>query len=157
MLTSPATPPRGVGIRPGAARALRAAALLAALGALIGVRSQAAPQAAQAHSVSYLDLAAGNSRAVLTGPPATAGMRSGYVVLAPGRSVGQHSTESNEEVVIVFAGTGELRFVGRPPIALRAGAVAYNPPRTTHDVVNTGAEPLRYQYVVAAAGCGSPR
>jgi len=140
----------GAGGKPVAVRVLRAGALLAvAAAALAVVRGDAASQNLRAPSVSYLDLAAGGPTDVLGGPPATAGVRSGYVVLAPSQGVGQHSTEENEEVVVVFAGTGELRYRGRPSIALHPGAVAYNPPRTTHDVVNTGTVPLRYLYVVA--------
>jgi len=111
-------------------------------------RAGAASQHPRAPAVAYLDLAAAGSSDVLRGPPETAGMVSGYVVLAPGQAVGRHSTEGNEEVVVVFAGTGEVRYNGRPATPLRAGAVAYNPPHTAHDVVNTGSVPLRYLYVV---------
>jgi len=98
-----------------------------------------------------LDSAATGYTQVLGGPPASVTMRSGHVVLAPGAAVGRHSTERYEELVIVLAGAGEMRVVGGPTLALRAGAVAYCPPATEHDVVNTGTEPLRYLYVVARA------
>jgi mannose-6-phosphate isomerase-like protein (cupin superfamily) len=88
---------------------------------------------------------------VLGGPPETVTMRSGQVVLAPGKAVGEHGTEGYEEVVIVLAGSGEIRVAGGTTLSLPPGSVAYCPPRTTHDVVNTGAVPLRYLYVVARA------
>jgi mannose-6-phosphate isomerase-like protein (cupin superfamily) len=86
---------------------------------------------------------------VLAGPPQTVSMESGLVVLAPAKSVGKHSTKSYEEAVIVLAGTGEMRITGGQTLSLKPNAVAYCPPLTEHDVVNTGSVPLRYLYVVA--------
>jgi mannose-6-phosphate isomerase-like protein (cupin superfamily) len=87
---------------------------------------------------------------VLGGPPATYSIRSGYVVLAPGESVGKHGTGDYEEVVVVFEGEGKMTITGAPELKLGAGSVAYCPPQTEHDVTNTGRHPLRYLYVVAA-------
>ena len=101
--------------------------------------------------VVQLDAAATEYARVLGGPPETVTMRSGQVVLRPGAAVGEHSTEEYEEVVIVLAGSGEVRVAGGATLALAPGSVAYCPPQTTHDVVNTGAGPLRYLYVVARA------
>ncbi|MCX6144196.1 MAG: cupin domain-containing protein [Ignavibacteriales bacterium] len=86
---------------------------------------------------------------VLAGPPQTVSMESGLVVLAPAKSVGKHSTKSYEEAVIVFAGTGEMRITGAQTLKLKPNVVAYCPPLTEHDVVNTGSVPLRYLYIVA--------
>jgi quercetin dioxygenase-like cupin family protein len=139
-------------VTPATRRLLWAGALLLATALPVaGDGLAAVRQNPRAPSVAYLDLAATGSRDVLKGPPATAGMHSGYVVLAPGQSVGEHSTEAYEEAVVVFAGVGELRYGDQPPIALRAGAVAYNPPHSTHNVVNTGSGPLRYVYIVSPA------
>jgi mannose-6-phosphate isomerase-like protein (cupin superfamily) len=88
---------------------------------------------------------------LLKGAPDSAGMRSGYVRLLPGESVGLHSTEGNEEVVVPLSGTGELRSPGAETLAIHPGRVLYNPPHTPHDVVNTGSEPLCYIYIVAKA------
>jgi len=119
--------------------------------ATMSTTSSASQQPAP-HAVAItLDLTAGGNTPVLSGPPTTAGMRSGYVVLAPGASVGRHSTEGNEEVVVVLGGVGELRLARQAPLPLREGTVAYNPPHTEHDVANTGTAPLRYLYVVAPA------
>lgn len=106
-----------------------------------------------------LDLAATTYTRILGGPPDTVTMRSGLVVLAPGESVGRHNTECYEEVLVVLAGSGELRFPNAgqagapslPAVELRADVVAYCPPQTEHDVINTGSEPLRYLFIVARA------
>ena len=81
----------------------------------------------------------------------SAGMRSGLVTLEPGEDCGWHSTENYEELILCLAGAGEVETegTGRRPIA--AYQYAYNPPRTRHNVFNTGTEPLRYVYVVAPA------
>ena len=98
-----------------------------------------------------LDHSAGASSDVFTGPPGTVTMHSGYMVLAPGRSVGKHSTKGNEEAVLVFAGKGEMKINGGPTFNLAPYAIAYVPPMTEHDVVNTGSDTLRYVWLVAKA------
>ncbi|HXY19843.1 MAG TPA: cupin domain-containing protein [Gemmatimonadales bacterium] len=131
-------------------RSPAAGALIPLVAALVGATALAAPR----HPVSVvvqLDGAASGYTPVLTGPPATVTMRSGYVVLGPGRSVGRHSTERYEEAIVVLEGTGRLTVRGGPDLALRGGSVAYSPPNTVHDVTNTGSTPLRYVYVVAKA------
>ena len=130
-------------------RILRLLRLLAV--ATLAVSSLAAQQAPNrpVPRVVQLDSAARSYTEVLGGPPASVTMESGQVVLAPGDSVRRHNTGRYEEVVIVLAGTGAMRIRGRPALTLRPGAVAYCPPQTEHDVVNTGAVPLRYLYVAA--------
>jgi len=88
---------------------------------------------------------------ILTGPPETVTMKSGYVVLEPGRSVGKHSTEHHEELLIVLEGQGEMRFADDTKLELNAHTALYCPPETEHDVWNTGAGTLRYVYVIADA------
>jgi mannose-6-phosphate isomerase-like protein (cupin superfamily) len=88
---------------------------------------------------------------LLAGPPHTAGMRSGVVVLPPGGAVGHHSTGAREEMIVVLGGEGEVRLDAGEPLVIGAGRGAYIPPGTGHDVVNRGAAPLRYVYVVAPA------
>jgi len=97
------------------------------------------------------DPAAADYVRILDGPPETVSMRSGYVVLQPSKTVGQHNTDSYEEAVIVLEGQGEMRLAGGRTFQLRSHVVAYCPPRTVHDVANTGQGPLRYVYVVAKA------
>ena len=99
--------------------------------------------------VIHLDRAAGGSRAVFTGPPVTWTMRSGYVVLQPGTSVGRHNTRRYEEAVVVLEGAGEMRITGGATLELAPYTVAYCPPMTEHDVFNTGRRPLRYIWLVA--------
>ena len=100
-----------------------------------------------------MDLRAGASgrRLLLGGPPQTAGMRSGVVVLDPGAAVGRHSTGPREEFIVVLEGRGEVVVEDEAPLAVAAGMGAYVPPERHHDVVNAGQGPLRYVYVVAAA------
>ncbi len=88
---------------------------------------------------------------LLRGAPQTAGMRSGFVRLKPGETVGWHTTGKNEESLIVLRGRGEARVEGQPPRAFVAPALAYIPPATRHNVANTGDALLEYVYVVAPA------
>ena len=78
-------------------------------------------------------------------------LRSGFVTLLSGREVGWHNTEKYEELLIVLNGYGKLLAKGYPDADIVSGQVAYNPPETQHNVVNTGTEPLRYIYIVAPA------
>ena len=86
---------------------------------------------------------------VFSGPPQTASMHSSLVVLLPSKSVGKHSTEHYEEALIVLAGSGEMRITGGETLQLKPNTVAYCPPNTEHDVINTSSQPLRYLYIVA--------
>jgi quercetin dioxygenase-like cupin family protein len=88
---------------------------------------------------------------ILNGHPETVTMHSGFMVLAPSKSVGKHSTKNNEEAIIVMAGKGELRIIGGSIFQLHPYCVAYCPPNTEHNVINTGTDTLRYIYVVANA------
>jgi quercetin dioxygenase-like cupin family protein len=94
---------------------------------------------------------AGGDCPLLHGSPQTAGMRSGFVRLKPGETVGWHTTGSNEESLVILHGRGEARLEGQPPRPLAAPAFAYIPPATRHNVANTGDSLLEYVYVVAPA------
>ncbi len=96
-----------------------------------------------------LDRSGTAGRTILGGPPETVAMRSGSVVLLPSKAVGRHNTDDYEEAIVVLAGTGEMRIANGPVLTLKPYVVAYCPPGTEHDVINTGSEPLRYVYVVA--------
>ena len=78
-------------------------------------------------------------------------MRSGYMVLAPSKSAGKHSTKTYEEAIIVLSGFGEMRMTGKSTLNLRPYSVAYCPPMTEHDVINTGSDTLRYIWLAAKA------
>jgi mannose-6-phosphate isomerase-like protein (cupin superfamily) len=88
---------------------------------------------------------------LLEGSPQTHGMRSGRVFLEPGKACGQHSTKDQEELLVFLTGQGELQIGESRLLAVGAGKAAYIPPRTLHDVRNTGGTPLVYVYCVAPA------
>ncbi|NOY05554.1 MAG: cupin domain-containing protein [Chlorobi bacterium] len=99
--------------------------------------------------IIVIDTASGVYQEALSGPPESLTMRSGLVTLAPGESAGEHSTESFEELVVVFRGRGEMRIKDGAILSIGPERLAYCPPNTTHDVVNTGTSKLQYLYVVA--------
>jgi len=117
------------------------------LAALAPVASQA--PARQPLSVPLRCL--GSDCPLLGGPPQTAGMRSGFVRLQPGESVGWHSTGHNEESLVILHGQGDALIEGQLKHSLVAPAFAYIPPATRHNVTNTGHEILEYVYVAAPA------
>ena len=78
-------------------------------------------------------------------------MRSGFVRLKPGETVGWHTTGQNEEALVILRGEGAALIDGHPKQAFAAPALAYIPPATRHNVENTGKELLEYVYVVAPA------
>jgi mannose-6-phosphate isomerase-like protein (cupin superfamily) len=78
-------------------------------------------------------------------------MRSGYVRLRPGETVGWHTTGKNEESLVILAGRGEARLEGQAARPFAAPALVYIPPAMKHNVANTGGEILEYVYVVAPA------
>jgi len=98
----------------------------------------------------------GKDCTLLSGAPQTAGMRSGFVRLKPGETVGWHSTEKNEETLVVLRGKGEARVEGQPARIISAQMLVYFPPATRHNVANTGMEPLEYVYIVAPARHSTP-
>lgn len=88
---------------------------------------------------------------LLHGVPQTAGMRSGFVRLKPGATVGWHTTGKNEEALVILRGQGEALIDGQAGQRFTAPAFVYIPPATRHNVANTGKDPLEYVYVVAPA------
>ncbi len=88
---------------------------------------------------------------ILRGAPQTAGMRSGFVRLSPGETVGWHTTGKNEEALVVLRGQGTALIDGQPGLRFAAPALVYIPPATRHNVENTGRDALEYEYVVAPA------
>ena len=88
---------------------------------------------------------------LLPGMPDTCGMKSGRVYLEPGQECGLHSTEGREELLVFINGSGSALIGKENPINLQVGKgkIAYIPPRTEHNIKNTGSEPLIYIYCVA--------
>jgi len=107
------------------------------------------PPARQPLSLS-LDCPGGDCP-LLRGVPQTAGMRSGFVRLKPGESVGWHTTGHHEECLVILHGTGEAMIEGQPGYTFAAPRAVYIPPEAKHNVRNTGTEALEYVYVVAPA------
>ena len=128
---------------------LGAIAVVAAVLVPLAFAGQEAP-APRAKLVQINPLAT-ESVPLLGGPPETVTMRSGSIVLLPSKNVGKHSTGDNEEALVLFSGSGEMRMADGTILNLRPYVVAYCPPDTEHDVFNTGSEPLRYVYLVARA------
>jgi mannose-6-phosphate isomerase-like protein (cupin superfamily) len=87
---------------------------------------------------------------LLSGPPETGGMHSGYVVLKAGEDMHLHSTEGNEEMLVFLRGAGTVVLAGEK-VAVAAGEGLYIPPHTEHEVHNAGPDELRYVYTVAPA------
>lgn len=93
----------------------------------------------------------GNGSGSIIKPPRAVTMRSGLVRLEPGRDVGLHSTEGNEEMIVVLEGQGALECEGCARLGVAGGQIAYVPPHTRHNVFNRGPGPLKYIYVVSRA------
>jgi len=127
------------------ARSIRTLALIFCC--LSPLASQAPPRQALALP---LECSSGDC-ALLQGAPQTAGMRSGFVRLKPGESVGWHSTAQNEESLIILHGVGNALIEGQAKRSFAAPRFLYIPPATRHNVENTGREVLEYVYVVAPA------
>lgn len=88
---------------------------------------------------------------ILGGPPQSVTMRSGKVILQPGESVGEHSTKSNEELIIILEGEGRFLLDNNEFLEFTADSVLYCPPNTQHNILNSGSTILSYIYVVARA------
>jgi quercetin dioxygenase-like cupin family protein len=86
---------------------------------------------------------------LLKGRPQTAGIRSGFVRLKRGESVGWHTTGQNEEELIILKGRGEALIEGQPGRTFASPGLVYIPPQTRHNVANAAEQLLEYVYVVA--------
>jgi mannose-6-phosphate isomerase-like protein (cupin superfamily) len=92
-----------------------------------------------------------NKYTELLKPPRTVTMRSGLVRLNPGEDVGLHSTNKNEEMLVILEGQGEVELEGHTPLKVSGGQVAYVPPMTKHNVHNKGPLTLKYIFIVSKA------
>jgi len=109
----------------------------------------AASQAPESKPLTLALACAGGDCDLLHGAPETSGMRSGFVRLKPGESVGWHTTGQHEEALVILHGRGEAQIDGRTGMPLASPMLAYIPPDTRHNVKNTGDTILEYVYVVA--------
>jgi len=115
------------------------------------VASAADPEKGKLHPKAVkLDSQGKDYLQILGGSPETVTMRSGLVVLAPGKSVGKHTTGQHEELLVILEGKGEMTFGDGSKLPVEASYALYCPPETEHDVTNTGTGVLRYVYVVAS-------
>lgn len=89
---------------------------------------------------------------LLGGPPQTKGMRSGLVILKPGKEIGEHSTADKEEVLIILESRAKVSLEKHPTLVAQAGSLVYIPPNTSHNVTNIGRKLLKYVYIVAPIG-----
>ncbi|MBA7698813.1 hypothetical protein ES703_107495 [subsurface metagenome] len=92
---------------------------------------------------------------LLGGEPQTCGMRSGRVYLQPGETCGQHNTNQYEEMLVFLSGRGLALIDENHSYEVGEGKVSYIPPHTTHNIKNTGSEPLIYIYCVAPVNAPS--
>jgi quercetin dioxygenase-like cupin family protein len=90
----------------------------------------------------------GKFQRLLAGIPITAGMKSGFVTLKPQESIGEHKTESKEEVIIVLAGKADVYIEGKLMFSAGGENLIYIPPQTNHDIKNNNDTTLRYVYIV---------
>jgi mannose-6-phosphate isomerase-like protein (cupin superfamily) len=130
----------------------RAAFLATILISILFVGPALRPQTPPPQPLTLPLACAGKDCSLLRGKPQTAGMRSGYVRLEPGETVGWHSTGKNEETLVVLKGSGEALIKGRAGMPFEAPHLVYIPPASEHNVKNTGSQVLEYVYVVAPAG-----
>jgi mannose-6-phosphate isomerase-like protein (cupin superfamily) len=109
------------------------------------------PQTATQHPLTLPLTCEGGDCPLLTGAPQTAGMRSGFVRLKPGATVGWHTTGEHEEALVILRGQGEAQIEGHAALPITSQMEVYIPPAMRHNVANTGSEILEYVYVVAPA------
>jgi mannose-6-phosphate isomerase-like protein (cupin superfamily) len=129
----------------------RSGRLVAAFSLSIAFMLPLSSQTAPPHALTLPLKCATGDCSLLHGTPQTAGMRSGFVRLKPGDSVGWHTTGQNEESLVILRGQGDALIEGEPGRSFTAPGFVYIPPATRHNVRNTGDDALEYVYVVAPA------
>ncbi len=77
------------------------------------------------------------------------GLASGFVTLKSKESVGLHNTQNKEEALIVLQGQAQVSYGRFSRIKVKKSCFVYIPPKTDHDIKNTGKGILRYVYVTA--------
>jgi len=122
---------------------------LAGVTVLFGLAIRAAQMASTPGPMTFPLQCPGGDCPLLKGAPMTSGMRGGSVKLHPGESVGWHSTNQNEEALVILHGSGTAKIEGGKDMPLHEKMMAYIPPATRHNVTNTGNEVMEYVWVVA--------
>lgn len=75
---------------------------------------------------------------------------SGYIVLGPGKDVGEHETGGGEELITFIEGTAEFSF-GKRKKVVHSPAVVLTPAHTLHNVKNNSKKPVKYVYTYVMA------
>ena len=86
----------------------------------------------------------------LVSPPDSHQLHSGYVILEPGKEVGEHTTEGGEELIVMVEGRAEIISDGRAE-TVEAPCVVLVPAHTVHNVKNRSESLLKYVYTVVAS------
>lgn len=81
----------------------------------------------------------------------TCGIKSGHVILQRGEEIGEHSTDSMEEAIVILRGKGCLEVGKKENLDFEDNAVLYVPPDTVHNVKNTGKGTLEYIFITSNA------
>ena len=98
--------------------------------------------------IIQINLTTNNYQEILKGFPQTASLKSGLVTLMPNQNVGEHSTENNEEMIVVLEGECDLIIKNGKIFHLRNDIISYAPAHTIHDVKNNSTKPVKYIYIV---------
>lgn len=85
----------------------------------------------------------------LVSRPDSRQLHSGYVVLEPGKEVGEHKTEDGEELIVMVEGKAEVISGGHAD-RVEAPCLVLMPAHTVHNVKNRSETLLKYVYVVVA-------
>jgi quercetin dioxygenase-like cupin family protein len=83
----------------------------------------------------------------LVKPPGSRNLKAVKVSLSSGEEIGEHITESREEIIIVLKGKGML-LKGGQEIRLKEGDIHYIKEKTRHNIRNTWKKEMEYVYVV---------
>lgn len=126
--------------------------LLAISAALLFSPSYIQQKEASYKPLSFALECAASDCPLLRGTPQTTGMRSGFVRLKPGESVGRHSTEDHEEALVILKGDGRAEVEGYEAVPISSRRLIYIPSHAYHNVTNTGPDVLEYVYIVAQTG-----
>ena len=78
--------------------------------------------------------------------PASTKFVTGRFVLSPGKTPHAPHTHSEEEVMIIESGHGEILCDGKTT-KIGPGSVMYTSPNVPHGITNTGDEPIVFYYV----------
>jgi len=77
------------------------------------------------------------------------GLACGLVTLKSKESVGLHNTKNKEEALVILQGQAQVSYGKHSRIRVKKNCFVYMPPKTDHDLKNTGKGILRYVYLTA--------